>query len=297
MESPLVLAIILAWNHLENTVEALLSFKKSNYPNLRIVVVNNGSTDSTEEFIRKNHPDVEILTSAKNLGVSGGYNLGIQHALLQNPEYILISNNDVTIAPDMISELIQALIADPSVGIGMPKIYHYGGCDRIWCTGGQWRKFPPTVKMSNYNSKNTEVINSNTQINYAPSCLLLMKTELIKKIGIFDTSYFFYFDDWDYSRRAVKAGFKLLYIPKAIMWHKISISTQKSDKPQEWWQQMGWSAARYYQLYHSMITFLIFSTWFVIREALKGKPGRILPFLRGALAYFQQNRAERYHAN
>ncbi|MHB1481453.1 MAG: glycosyltransferase family 2 protein, partial [Bellilinea sp.] len=219
MTNKSVYVILLAWNHIEDTQEALLSFQQDEYLNKNIVLVDNGSSDGTSLIVKNEFKDVEIVRSEVNLGVSGGYNLGIEYAVSQNADYILVANNDIATDRYMISKLVDALEMNLKAGIAMPKIYHYyGDRTRLWCTGAHWRKFPPTVKMTDFNRPDRDMGEEPFPIEYAPSCVLLITKRLIEEVGKFDTSYFFYFDDWDYSKRARQAGFNILFVPGAKMW-------------------------------------------------------------------------------
>ncbi len=119
------------------------------------------------------------------------------------------------------------------------------------------------------------------RIEYAPSCCYLLRRELVETVGLFDESYFFYFDDWDYSARVNRAGYSIWFVPDAIMWHKVSLSTQKSDKPFQWWQYMGRSAFRFYSKYYSKLQLVAFAGWFFIREIIKLKPTHSIGFVCG----------------
>ncbi len=286
--------IVLAWNHFEDTRECLQSMMTSEGVFLDITVVDNGSTDGTYEKVQSEFPLVNIVRSEKNLGVSGGYNLGIKHAIQAGANYILIANNDIKIDSCMVQHLYQFISQHDHVGIAMPKIYHYyGDRTRIWTIGARWRKFPPTVKMLAYNAKDSEQYKTARQIDYAPSCCYLLRREVVDKVGLFDEGYFFYFDDWDFSARIKRAGFSIWFVPDALMWHKVSLSTQKSDKPFQWWQFMGRSAFRFYSKYCSNFQLVVFSVWFFIRETIKLKPNHSVGFLKGvfqeaALAKLQE---------
>jgi GT2 family glycosyltransferase len=278
----LVYVVVLGWNHVDDTIECLDSMVKSDYHPLRFILVDNGSEDNTVQAVRERFPNVDILHSDTNLGVSGGYNIGMEYAYHQGADYILIANNDISADALMIRELVAELDNHPEVGIGMPKIFHYyGDRNRLWCTGAYWRKFPPTVKMLGTNAKNSQKYSNPQDLEFVPSCCLLLRRDLIKRIGYFDTGYFFYNDDWDYSARSRKAGYSIRFVPKAILWHKVSISTQKSEKISKWWNYLGRSTVRFYRMHKKPWQLRMFIIWFVIRESIKGKFNRIKPFLAG----------------
>lgn len=282
LSDPLVYAIVLAWNHKEMTIECIESLLASRYLNMRLVVVDNGSTDGTSDVLSERFSEIEILRSSTNLGIAGGYNMGLKHAFNNGAEYILIANNDIIVDQMMLSNLVKALESIPGSGIAMPKIYHYfGDQTRLWCTGAYWRRFPPSVKMMGVNAKDSGRFSKFREIEYAPSCCLLIRREVLEIVGYFDTGYFFYYDDWDFSVRTRKAGFSIWFIPNAKMWHKVSMSTQKSEKPDQWWYILGRSTLRYYLRHSTPKALGLYLTWFVVREFVKLKPRRVLPFLTG----------------
>lgn len=282
MSDPLVYVVILAWNQKEMTIQCLESMLASEYSNKRVVVVDNGSTDGTSETLCERFPEVEIIRSATNLGIAGGYNLGLEYALAHGAEYVLVANNDIVVDPAMLRCLVEAVKGTPRAGIGLPKIYHYyGDRRRLWCTGAYWRKFPPTVKMMGVNAKDSHRFSHKREIEYAPSCCLLIWRQVLETVGYFDTGYFFYNDDWDFSARTRKAGYSIWFVPEAKMWHKVSMSTQKSEKPARWWYILGRSTVRYYLRHSTPQALFIFTIWFVIRECIKLKFRRIPPFLAG----------------
>ncbi len=279
---PLVYVVILAWNQKEMTAECVESLLASQYLNMRLVVVDNGSTDGTSEYLAERFPEIEILRSPINLGIARGYNIGLEYALEHAAEYVLVANNDVVVEQTMLRFLVEALEGIPKAGIGLPKIYHYyGDRERLWCTGAYWRKFPPTVKMMGVNVKDSHRFSHMREIEYAPSCCLLIKRETLETVGYFDEGFFFYYDDWDFSVRARKAGYSIWFIPRARVWHKVSMSTQKSERSSQWWYILGRSTVRYYLRHTTPQTLGLFLTWFVIRECIKLKFQRIPPFLAG----------------
>lgn len=284
MSNPLIYFVVLAWNQKDMTIKCLKSILSLDYPNMRVVVVDNGSTDGTPEAIADQFPNVKIVRSSVNLGIAGGYNLGLEYALQQGAEYVMVSNNDIIVEPSMISRLVKALEESQRAGVAMPKIYHYyGDQTRLWCTGARWRRFPPSVKMIGVNAKDSPRFNYLKEIEYAPSCCLLIRRAVLEEVGGFDVGYFFYNDDWDFSARVRKAGYRILYVPDAKIWHMVSASTQKSEKPARWWYIMGRSTVRFYFRHSTSRDLLIFSAWFIIRECIKLKPGRVLPFVAGLM--------------
>jgi GT2 family glycosyltransferase len=205
----------------------------------------------------------------------------MEYALREGARYVLVANNDIAVDPATIRNLWTALEEHPEAGMAMPKIYHYYGDQRrLWCPGAYWRWFPPEVKMQ-VEVQDAPRFNALREIDYAPSCCLLIRREALEQVGQFDTGYFFYYDDWDFSIRLRTAGYKILFVSDAKLWHKVSVSTQKSEKPAQWWRVMGRSTALFYLRHTTPWTLFLFAMWFVVRESAKLQFGRIPPFLAG----------------
>lgn len=284
MENSSVYIVILAWNHIDDTIDCIDSFFKTEHENKQIIIVDNGSTDNTEEILKsKYNNNIRIIRSEKNLGIAGGYNIGMKYAYENNADYLIIANNDIIVDNHLISNFLKNLNYLEKVGILFPKIYHYfGKKERIWTTGARWRKFPPSVKMLDMDAVDDgKNFNKITEKEFVPSCCLLLTRELIEKVGYFDTSYFFYNDDWDYCLRTINKGLKIYFIPGSVIWHKVSISTQKSKKPNVWWFNYGKSTKIFYKKHFSNFELVLFSAWYVFRETIKLNFSRIIPFLIG----------------
>lgn len=240
---PGIHAVILTLNHYEDTHECLESVLAADYPDIKVVVVDNGSSDGTPEKIEQNFPGVHVINNGQNIGVPAGYNIGFQYALEQGTDYILMLNNDTVIPPDMLQELLAVGHDDPSAGIIMPKVLYHGSDDRVWSSGGRYRAFPPAILMTD---KRKEYQDLTRLIEYAPGCGLLIHRRAFERAGLFDPGYFFLWDDWDFSERVRAHGLNIWYAPNAHMWHKVSTTTQGPRSPL-FWHTMGSSIARFYR--------------------------------------------------
>jgi GT2 family glycosyltransferase/protoporphyrinogen oxidase len=261
--TPPVYVVLLTFNHFEDTSECLKSLLTSGYPELKIVLVDNGSTDGTPELVRGEFPNVQIIENHQNLGVPAGYNVGFQYALSNRAEYILMLNNDTVIAPDIIERLIEVARPDPQAGIVMPKVLYYGTKDQIWSSGGRYRSFPPAILMK-YRQRDPSAVQ---MIEYAPSCGLLIHRRAFEKAGLFDPGYFFLFDDWDFSERVRALGMHIWYAPEAVLWHKVSKTTQGPKSPL-YWRTHGTSIARFYRRHGrpAWISVPVHLGYFMLRE-------------------------------
>lgn len=231
-----VTIVILNYNGLSETLECLESLKSLNKDSLKIIkiVVDNGSKDGSINVLSK-IKDIKLLENSENLGFTGGNNLGIQKALDLKSDYILVLNNDTLVEPDLLINLIKAAKYAPIV---CPKIYFAKGFefhkDRykkselgkvIWYAGGKidWKNIigvhdgVDQVDKGQYSKRR--------YIDMASGACFLAKKEVFEKIGLFDEKYFLYLEDMDFCVRAKIAGFKIIFEPAAIVWHKNAASS------------------------------------------------------------------------
>jgi len=283
-DQPLVYAVILAWNHVDITLECLESLSKSQYKNFQIVVIDNGSTDGTTETVRRAYSTVEVMRVEVNIGIERAYNMGIEHALKNGAAYVMAMNNDIVVDPEMVTHLVQGIQNHSKAGMVSPKIYHYyDDKTLLWCVGAVWAAFPPRVKMIGYNVPDSVQFQRDLKLSYVTSCCILMSREALQKAGLFDPAYYFYNNDWDISARFYGAGYEIWFIADAHIWHKVSMSTQKAEKPDMWWYAMGRSDVRFYLQYKYAWQLAVYTVYFVIREMAKLKFKRALPYLFGVV--------------
>ena len=281
MNKSSIYVIVLTWNNYKDTRECLDSLLKVAEPDIKILLVDNASTDDSITRLKGDFPNIDTLRLRENSGISGGYNAGIDYAMQAAADYIIVTNNDITFAPDTINGLLRAAQTTPKMGIGVPKTFNYYDHALLAGIGGRWRKFPPSVKMMGVNTPDSNMFSSNQMMDYAISSCYLITKDLVKSIGGYDTGYFFYNDDWDYSIRAREAGYEIWLIPDARVWHKVSVSTQKSKKKEIWWEYFGRSTFRFYTKHRNNFELLLYAMWFVIRESIKLNFDRIFPFIKG----------------
>jgi GT2 family glycosyltransferase len=225
MSSPLVYIVVLTWNGKEDTLECLRSLQAVTYANFRILVIDNASADGTSEEVQKFLPNIEVMSNETNLRFAGGNNVGIRYAIGKNADYILLLNNDTVVEKEFLSELIATAECDPEIGMVGAKIYYHDDPTRIWFAGGMiewWKGWISHVGLRQLDQGQFESVE---ETDYITGCCLLVKRQVIEKIGILDESYFMYGEDADWCIRAQRAGYKLTVQPKAKVWHKLSVSS------------------------------------------------------------------------
>lgn len=232
--------ITINYNSEKETNELLLSLKKANRSEykIKIIVIDNGSKKPFTLLDQEKSENISIIRSVVNTGFSGGCNIGIKEALKHSADYLLFINNDTTVDSSMIYNLLNVLVRDPNIGITTPKIYFAKGNefhrDRykfselgkvLWFAGGNidWKNIQ-SIHLG-MNEVDHGQYNNIEKIEFATGCCMLIKREIIEKIGLFDEKYFLYYEDSDFSERIKKAGYEIYYVPDAIMYHKNAQST------------------------------------------------------------------------
>ena len=222
---PKVFIIILNWNRLEDTLECITSVSLLNYPNYKIILVDNGSIEGSIDVIREKYDDIVLIKNRENLGYAEGNNVGIRYALSNDADYIWLLNNDTVVDQNALGAMVDIGEKLPECGILGSKIYYFDQPEIIWFAGATiiWRK-----AISNHigqNQKDQAKYNSIAEMERVTGCSMLVKREVCERIGLMDEKLFLYVEELDWCVRARKAGYKILYIPESKVYHKISIST------------------------------------------------------------------------
>ena len=133
---PPVIAIVLNWNNLPDTLDCVESLRCSDYSNLSVWVVDNDSAEDPTFDLQAKYPEVRVFRNSKNLGYAGGNNRGVRAAMDCGAAYVLLLNNDVVVAPDCIRRLVTAAQANRHIGMATPKVFHYHRPHDVYWDGG-----------------------------------------------------------------------------------------------------------------------------------------------------------------
>lgn len=221
---PLVYIIILNWNGRQDTIECVESCRGLSYPNFRILIVDNGSTDGSESILRERFPSVEFIQTGENLGFAGGNNTGIRYAIEQGADYIWLLNNDTVVDSEALGELLKVAESDEKIGIVGSKIYYYDKPDILWFAGGMWRRNKSFTSHRGQDEIDTGQYDETCEVDYITGCSLLIKSSVIKEVGMMNEDYFLYWEEVDWNAVVSEEGWKILYVPGSLVWHKISAS-------------------------------------------------------------------------
>jgi GT2 family glycosyltransferase len=224
--TPAIAVIVLTWNGRDLTLDCLDSLARVATAGVRVIVVDNASADGTVEAIRARFgAEVTVLSNPSNLGYAAGNNAGIERALDDGADLVLLLNNDTIVDPAFIDELVRGLAAAPGAGIAGPKTYYASPPDRIWFAGGEVSLWRGTARHIGIRQTDRGQYDTPRDVDYVSGCALLARREVFETIGMLDTAYRAYFEDTDFCMRAARAGFRIRYVPAAKVWHRISAST------------------------------------------------------------------------
>lgn len=241
---PKVAIIILNWNGWQDTIECLESIFTSTYKNYNIFLVDNASTDGSVSKIKywannngisiigkennnklqSANQQVFLLPQYENLGFAKGNNVAIKKALETDHEYVFLLNNDAVIVQNTIEELVSCC-EDYHYLIATARIYLYDRPDTLWNAGGELtftgsRKYYTTKEYAQF-PKNIRRVR---EITFATGCALMIKGDLIKKLGALTERFFFGEEDYEFCMRLKKNGIKIACVDSAIAYHKVGSS-------------------------------------------------------------------------
>ena len=222
--NPKVSIIIVHFFGVDYIVNCLDSVFKSDYSNFEVIVVFNGNKDGSYETVREKFPQVVSILNKKNLGFDKANNQGIKKS---KGEIIFLLNDDTVIHPRLISVLAKELISSDNIGIVGPKIYKYN-TNNIWFAGGKidWVKQESYHLGRNIRDKDLKD-DRKREVDFITGCALMIKKEVIDKIGLLDETFFAFYEDADWCQKAKKAGYKVIYIPFGGVWHHIAVTTSR----------------------------------------------------------------------
>lgn len=231
-----IIISIINFNGAENTEQCLISLNSIDTANYTVAIVVIDNASQTPFVINKaKYPNISVtlLEQKTNLGFAGGHNIGIQYAMDQKADYIVILNNDTYVQKDFLAALVKPVEADEKVAVVSPKIYFAKGSefhkDRytnnelgivFWYAGGKmdWDNVIGSHRGVDEVDKGQFDITEETE--FGTGCCLLLRVNVLENSGVFDDRYFLYYEDSDLQERIKRMGYTIYYAPKSVLWHK-----------------------------------------------------------------------------
>jgi GT2 family glycosyltransferase len=216
---PYIISIILNTNRCKDTLDSLSSLRANTYGRHQAIILDNHSTDGSIPAIRSTFPDVQIIELSDNLGYAGNNNVGIKAALDQGADWVLVLNEDTILAPDCLEQLVEIGECDPKIGIVGPMVYHYDEPDVIQSAGGILGRYWESIHLAK-NEPDHGQYSGPHQVEWISGCAILVKREVIEQVGMIDERFFLYWEETEWCLRAGKAGWRIMHVPQAKLWHK-----------------------------------------------------------------------------
>lgn len=231
---PSVYIVVLNWNGWQDTLECVRSLERMEYRNWHAVIVDNGSRDGSVERLKQGCREVSIIETHRNLGFAAGNNVGIRFALMNGADYVLVLNNDTTVFPDAVSELVAFAERHPQTALMGPRIDRAGDSRREWpirrnldlltlvCAYTPLRRIiarTPVVRRFFYCTNREPAL-----VQYLPGSALFFRAAAFEQTGLFDESTFLDYEELIMAEKVRRAGFSAFFVPQATIWHKGSAS-------------------------------------------------------------------------
>jgi GT2 family glycosyltransferase len=285
--SPRVLIVIVNWNGREDLAACLRSLRGVLRPAREIVVVDNASTDGSGEMVRGEFPEVTLLESGSNLLFAGGNNLALEWGLERGFDIFLLLNNDTEVEADFLERLVEAAERHPAAGIFGPRIHYLEPRDLIWYAGGEVNLWTGTVRHRGLRRRDAEWEDAPGPTGYVTGCALLVRSAVLREVGLLDPGYHMYAEDVDLCLRARRAGHGCRYEPRSRVYHRISASSGGGLSPYKVYHRAA-SALRLFRIHASPLQWItvppvqgLLALGFLARQILGGRGGTARAMLRG----------------
>jgi GT2 family glycosyltransferase len=220
---PSVLIIVLCHNGVELTLACLESLNNVQYPRFDVLAVDNASTDDTPLMVHQRFPHVNVIETSANLGYAAGNNLGLRHALDNGYDYALLLNNDTEVAQDFLHKLVETCESDQQIGVAGPKIYLHERPNVIYTAGGAINWHAGTTETIGIGVEDRGQFDTRQDVDFINGCAFMARCEAIRQTGLIDVRFGMYFEEVEWCVRIARAGWRLVYAPASVVWHKIKL--------------------------------------------------------------------------
>lgn len=219
-----VAIIILNYNGKKYLPDCLSSLVNIDYPqeNYKIIFADNDSSDDSVDYVRNNFTQIQIMQHDKNYGFAQGNNIGMQRMLEKGYDYILLLNQDTIVEPDFLTKLVKQADSDETIGSLQPRIMLYPDKDQVNSLGNSIHYLGFGFSSGGYQEFKGDT--SPKKVAYASGACLLLKSEVLEKVGLFDPDFFMYHEDLDLGWRIRMAGYKNVVVPDSVIYHKFEFS-------------------------------------------------------------------------
>jgi len=263
--------------------------------NFRILVVDNGSSDGSESFLRESFPEIDIIANPYNLGFAAGCNIGMLRALEENADYVFLVNNDTLVDPLLLHELVGEAETDSRIAVVSPKIYYFEPPDAIWWVGGTYSPWVGLAKHIDLREKDTGKHDRIRDLDWATGCAMLLRCDGLRAVGVFDEKFFGNGEDLDLSLRMRQHAYRLRYVPNAKLWHREGIDYRRNVgehvRAFTLIRNLLWVMHKHARYYHWLTFWPIFLGYYVpkllVLNIVRGDFRSGISLLHGIFAFWQ----------
>ena len=222
---PRVLVLILSYNGKQWLRDCLPSVLDMEYPNYEAIVIDNGSSDGTIEFLQDEFPEVRTVSIHPNVGYARGFNAGLEYAAERGAGYFLIMNNDTVIDRGALTALVETAMTKDRAGFVTGKVYFYDHPEVLQTVGKQEDPIMWKGKDIGWQEEDVGQYEDTTERVFADDVFTLVSRKMYNEVGGYDPEFFLQCEEWDWQIRAKNKGWRIYYTPYAKLWHRVSATT------------------------------------------------------------------------
>src|ERR1051325_3079625 len=220
-QRPLVSIVTVNYNQTAVSRDLLLSLRKISYPNVEIIVIDNGSADDSISVLGKEFPEIQLIKTNQNLGFAGGNNVGIR---VSKGDYLLLLNNDVEVTPGFLEPLVETLQNEPRAAVASPKIVFHGRNEMIQYAGSsKINMFTGRGRRIGYLETDNGQYDSIHPTELGHGACIMVSRQAISVVGLMPEDYFLYYEDHDWTEMMKRQNFKVYYVGTSKIYHKESV--------------------------------------------------------------------------
>ena len=214
--APLVSIVVVNYNGMRYLKGCLDSIQRLTYPRREVILIDNASSDGSVCFVKENYPCVRIIENKENLGFAAGNNVGINAA---RGEYVFLLNQDTEVDRFCLDNLLNAIKIDDSVGVCGAKIRLFDERNRLQHAGGRYHLIGVALDRGFYEIDSGQY-DKLEDVTFVCGAALLFRKSAASNVGLLDPIFFMYHEDVDFCIRMWLCGFRVLYVPSAVVYHK-----------------------------------------------------------------------------
>lgn len=290
--NPKIGIVTVLYNGEKHLDDFFTSLNRQDYTNIVLYVIDNNSSDNSlglsKQLAQKVFFRTFFIVSKENGGVAKGNNWGIQAALKDGCDMVLLSNNDTVLYPNTISSLLEDK-QKHNAPLAVPKIYSFDE-SKLWFAGGRFYHYKGSTRHFGEGESDHGQFDIAKQIDYAPTCFILIDKNVFTIVGLMDEKYFAYYDDTDFVYRCNMKNQKLFYLPSSKLIHKEGASSggQKSYFSLYYSSRNCiYFSLKHYSLIHNVFIWIYRLSLILFKKIFTDKFSTIKTMLKGHMAGFK----------